>query len=105
MPHGIAENVHTSSKCPALQNKSNPVVSLIDCKHHIEAYVISFVVENSLPITSVLKLIDFAKKLSRDHKALSNLKMNHTAASYKLVDGVNLYEQNNIPDAMKSYPF
>ena len=42
LTYGIAENVHTSSKCSALQNKSNPAVSLTDCKHHLEAYVVSF---------------------------------------------------------------
>ena len=31
--------------------------------------------------------------------------MNRTAASYKLVDGLNVYESKKIVDAMKSYPF
>ena len=74
MPNGIAENVHTSPKCPALQNKSNPVVSLTDHKHDLEVYVIFFVVENSLLLLSVPKLIEFARNLSRDHKALWNFK-------------------------------
>ena len=88
MPYGVAENVHTSSKCLALRNKSNPVVSLTDRKH-LEVYVISSVVENSL--SSVPKLIEFARNLSRDHKALSELKKNHTAASYKIVDELYFY--------------
>ena len=71
-----------------MRNKINPVVSLVDRKHHLEAYVISFVVENSLPLSSVPKFIEFAKNLARDHKALSEIKMNRTAASYKLVDGL-----------------
>ena len=105
MPYGIAENIHTTSKCPAMHNKINPVVSLVDRKHHLEAYVISFVVENSLPLSSVPKFIEFAKNLARDHKALSEMKMNRTAASYKLVDGLKVYERKKFPDAMKSYPF
>ena len=36
----FAENVHIFSNCPALQNKSNPVVSIIDCKHHLEEFII-----------------------------------------------------------------
>ena len=87
-----------------MHNKINTVVSLVDHKH-LEAYVISFVVENSLPLSSVPKFIEFAKNLARDHKALSELKMNRTAASYKLVDGLNVYESKKIVDAMKSYPF
>ena len=106
MPFGIAENVHTTFKCPAMRNKINPIVmSLVDRKHYLEAYVISFVVENSLPLSSVPKFIEFAKNLAIDHKALSELKMNRTAASYKLVDELNVYERKKIVDAMKSYPF
>ena len=87
-----------------MRNKINPVVSLVDRKHHLEAYVISFVVENSLPLSSVPKFIEFAENLARDHKALSDLKMNRAAANYKLVDGLNFYERKKIVDAMKSYP-
>ena len=79
-------------------------MSLVDHKH-LEAYVISFVVENSLPLSSVQKFTEFAKNLAIDHKALSELKMNRTAASYKLVDGLNVFECKKIVDAMKSYPF
>ena len=93
LPYGIAQSVHTTSKCPVMRNKINPVVSLVDRKHHLEAYVISFMVENSLPLSSVPKFIEFAKNLARDHKALSELKMNRAAASYEIVD------------AMKSYSF
>ena len=41
-----------SFKYPSLRNKSNPIVSPIDCKHHLEACVISFIAENSLPPSS-----------------------------------------------------
>ena len=76
-----------------MRNKINPVVSLVDRKHHFEAYLISFVVENSLPLSSVPKFIEFIKNLARDHKALSELKLNCAAASYKLVDELNVYER------------
>ena len=54
----------------ALRNKSNPVVSLTDRKHHLEVYAISFVVESSLPLSSVRKLIEFVRNLSRDQKEI-----------------------------------
>ena len=54
----------------ALRNKSNPVVSLTNRKHHLEVYAISFVVESSLPLSSVRKLIEFVRNLSRDHKEI-----------------------------------
>ena len=40
-----------------------------------------------------------------ENKALSELKVNHTAASYKLVNGHNFYEQKKNVDAMKLYLF
>ena len=64
LPYGIAENVHTTSNCPVMRNKINPVVNLVDRKHHLEAYVISFVVENSLLLSSVPKFIEFAQNLA-----------------------------------------
>ena len=30
LPYGIAENVHATSKCPAMHDKINPVVSLVE---------------------------------------------------------------------------
>ena len=49
---------------------------LSERNHQLEVYVISSVVENSLPLSSIPKFIEFAKNLARDHKALSELKMN-----------------------------
>ena len=86
-----------------MRNKINPVVSLVDHKHYLEVYVVSFVVENSLLLLLVPKFIEFSKNLNRDHKALSGLKINFTTAIYKLVDGLNVYEHKKILDAMKSY--
>ena len=87
-----------------MHNKIYPVVSLVG-REQLKAYVISFVVENYLPLSYVLKFTEFAKNLARDHKALPELKMNRTGASYKLVDGLNVYEHTKIVDAIKSYPF
>ena len=47
----------------------------------------------SLVLLTVPKFIEFAKNLARDNKALSEMKMNRTAASYKLVDGLKVYER------------
>ena len=92
LPYRITKNVHISSKCPDLQKKSNPVVSLIHHKH-LEAYVISFVAENSVPLSSVPTLIEFVRNVSKDHSALSKLKTNIAITSFKFVYGLNFYEQ------------
>ena len=77
MPHGAAENVHTTAACPSLKdNTSHLIVCVSDRKHHLEAYILSFVAENSLPLSVVPKLIEFSQFLSRGPKALSQLRMN-----------------------------
>ena len=80
---------HTTATCPSLkENISRLILSVLDCKHHIEAYVLSCVAENSLPLSVVPRLIGFSQFLSRDPKALSQLQMNWTATSYKLKHGL-----------------
>ena len=106
LPYGIAENVHNTATCPSLQeNASCPIYSVNDRKHHLEAYILSFVTENSLPLSSVPKLIEFANFLSRDVKVLSKVEMNRTAATYKLKDGLAVHVKKSIVAAMKKYPF
>ena len=70
MPYGVAENVHTTATCLLLKENT------WHHKHHLEAYVLSFVRENSLPILLLPKLIEFSLFLSRDLKALSQVQMN-----------------------------
>ena len=68
----------------------SPIVSVSDHKHRLEAYILSFVAEISLLLSVVPKLIEFSQFLSRDPKALSQLRMNRTAASYKLKHGLSV---------------
>ena len=92
MQYGVAENVHTTAACPSLkQNTSPPIVNVPDRKHHLEAYILSFVAENSSPLSVVPKLIEFSQFLFRDPKALSQIQINRTAASYKLKHGFSVF--------------
>ena len=76
LPYGVAENVHETATCPSLKEQtSGKIYSLADRTINLEAYILSFTAENSLPLSSVPKLIEFGKFLSRDHKALSQVKM------------------------------
>ena len=106
MPYGVAENVHITATCPSLkEDTSRPVVSISDRIHHLEAFILSFAAENSLPLSTVPKLIEFSQFLARDPKALSQLQMNRTAATYKLKHGLSVYGRKNVVDCMKKYPF
>ena len=81
------------------------IFSVSDHKHHLEAYVLSFVAENSLLLSVIPKLMEFSQFLSRDPKALSKLQMNQTAASYKLKHGLSVYVRKKVVECMKKYPF
>ena len=84
MTFGVAENFHTTAACPSLkENTSCPIVSVSDRKHHLEGYI-----RKLITLSVVLKLIEFSQFLSRDPKALYQLRMNRTAASYKLKHGL-----------------
>ena len=106
MTFGVAENVQTTAACPLLkENTSHPIVSVSDHKHHLEGYILSFIAENSLRLSVVPKLIEFSQFLLRDPKALYQLRMNQTAASYKLKHGVLVHICKKVVDCMKRYPF
>ena len=106
MLYGVAENVHPTAACPSLkENTLRPIISVSDRKHHLEAYILSFITENSLPPSVVPKLIEFSQFLSRDPKALSQLRMNRTAASYKLKHGLSVHIRKKVVDCMKKYSF
>ena len=92
MPYGVAENAHSTTACPLLkENTSRPIVTASDSKHHLEAYILSFIVGNSLPLSVVPKLIEFSQFFSGDPNALSQLRVNWTATSYKLKHGLSVY--------------
>ena len=73
-PYCGVENVHTTAACSLLKEKiSHPIVSVSYHKHHLEAYIVSFVAENLLLLSVFPKLIEFSQCLSRDPKGLSQL--------------------------------
>ena len=61
MLYGVAENVYTTAACPSLkENTSHPIISVSGGKHHLEAYILSFVAEDLLLQSVVPKLIEFS---------------------------------------------
>ena len=60
IPYGAAGNVRTTTTCHSLkENTYRLIVIASDCKRHLEGYILSFVAENSLPLSVVIKLIGF----------------------------------------------
>ena len=87
LPYGAAANIHEQKLCSAgkiVQKK--PAVSLVDRKCNTEAYFLSFICENNLPIYLAPKLVQLCKDVSIGNKALNEVKFSSTPATYKIVD-------------------
>ena len=82
-----------------------PAVSLSDRTSHQEALICTFVAENSLPLSVTPKLVELAKGLSRDPKALSDVALSRRSATRKLVHGIYNVERKRLVSAMKTSPF
>ena len=68
--------------------KPKPATSVADRVIKQEATVIAFLAENSLPFSVAPEIIKLTKHLASDRKALNELSLSRTAASYKLRFGV-----------------
>ena len=106
LPYGVASNVHDSETCSTKrQPAARPIISIKDRVHYTEAFILSFAVENSLPISKVPKLVEFAQYLAKDIKALNEVKMDRTAATYKLKYGLSHHKHNLLIKKMRTFPF
>ncbi|GFS21903.1 hypothetical protein ElyMa_003349600 [Elysia marginata] len=95
-----------TSTAEAAQEILQPIpVSLADKKSHLEGLICTFIAENDLPLSSAPKLLDLAKELSKDPKALNEIKMERTCASYKLIHGVHLVGKKRLLNIMRENKF
>ena len=61
LPCGVAANIHDSETYTTKRQPiSRPIVSVKDCTLNSEAFILSFTVENSFPLSKVPKLVEFA---------------------------------------------
>ena len=70
-----------------MKQKKQRIIPVVDRTLEMEAYILSFDAKNSILISKVPNLIQFAKNLSKDRPALQSAKMDRTAATYKLRGG------------------
>ena len=77
------------------------MVNLADWKSHAEARTLAFMTEHDLKLNKAPHLIDYAKEMARDPKALDNITMSRTSATYKLVDGLGAATQKRLVNDMK----
>ena len=61
-----------------------PTVHIADRQAHGEARTLAFAAEHNIPLSKVPDLVEYAKEMSKDPKALDKISMGRTSASYKL---------------------
>ncbi len=79
--------------------------NLEDRKSHAEARTLSFAVEHNIPVSKVPELIQYAKEMAKDHKALDGISMGRTSASYKMVYGLGAVAEKRLVSDMKKNKF
>ncbi|WAR28904.1 hypothetical protein MAR_014608 [Mya arenaria] len=65
-----------------------PVVPMCDRISNAEATVLAVVAEHGMPLSCTPTLVSLAKTLAQDSKALSEIKLDRTAAAYKTKYGL-----------------
>lgn len=85
--YGLHPMFH-SMKVTATKTAPESLTPLADRVTNSQAMVISFIAEKSLAFSIAPDIIELAKALATDKKALDKLSMHRTAASYKLQYGV-----------------
>ena len=106
LPYGAAANIHEQKLCATgkiVQKK--PAVSLVDRKCNTEAYFLSFICENNLPIYLAPKLVQLCKDDSIDNIALNELNFSRTSATYKIVDGLAISKNKSVLRKMQNSHF
>ena len=106
VPYGAAANIHEQKLCSTgkiVQKK--PVVTLVDRKCNTEAYFLSFIWANNLPIYLAPKLLQLCKDVSIDNKALNEVNFSRTSATYKIVDGLAISKNKSVIHKMQNSHF
>ncbi|RXN32849.1 splicing factor 3B subunit 2-like protein [Labeo rohita] len=70
-----------------------------------QALILGFIAENSLPLSVTSGIIKLAQELAKDPKALAELSMDRTSASYKLTHGVKKTILDEALEEIRSVPF
>lgn len=72
---------------------------------YFQATVIGFMAEHSLSIQLAPHLVDFAKILAEDRRALNEVQLSRWTASYKLTHGMGRNFLEETLDNIRKYPF
>ena len=98
---GKGRVVSTTSR----QDNYYSVVTLGDRVANPQAMVLGAIAEHSLPPSMSPVLIDLAKELANDKKALNSLSMDRTSASYQMQYGLKQTIHDQTLSNLGKYPF
>ena len=80
-------------------------VSFKDRKTHQEAMVLAYLAEQDLPLSKSSGIVELAQELARDPKALNELRLERSTATYKLKYGLSVTIKKRLLNAMRESPF
>ena len=90
---------------PTTNKFCNVNLILIPWYLYLQASVLGVITEHSLSLTMAPVLIDLAKDVARDKKALDGLSMDRTSASYKLTYGLRKTFTDYTLNCIRGQPF
>ncbi|XP_061574023.1 uncharacterized protein LOC133440720 [Cololabis saira] len=82
-----------------------PIVPISDRTANLEALVLGTLAEHSLPFTTADIIVRVAKELAKDPKALENVHLEASTASYKMRFGLQKTFTEKTVEAIQSSPF
>ena len=84
---------------------TQPTVPLCDRKVNQEAMLLGFMAQRSMPFTMAPDIVDLSKALASDPKALNELSMDRTTASYKMRHGLAKTMEDEVVHDLKNNKF
>lgn len=91
--------------CFSTEQTPRPIVHIVDRQSHAEARTLAFVAEHNMKLDHVPDLVEYAKEMVRDHRALDQMSMGQTSATYKMTHGLGYVTKKRLVHDMQTYPF
>jgi len=100
----LAAETDDTSKSSS-KKAAEPLVPITDRTSNVEAMILGYIAEHSLPLSLAPHIVSLAQELSRDYKALQELRLERTSATCKLKEGLSAVFHKRLVSDMKNTPF
>lgn len=96
----------SASPMPAVESTpADPLIPISDRTVNTEAMILSFIAENSLPLSLSAPLANLIQEASRDPKSLNGISLSKTTSSYKMNYGLAATFGSEIVAQLRVTPF